>query len=128
MSRYFKGTSIEDGRRAIFELYDEPKVDILSNFHHEEGAKVKTNVIEASFVETTGIRRFESVDDCKKKFNIQREIGEAEYTLYKNIQCVVEEMFLHDFSGGFPRNENVIRIASCFKATAMDALNGINCN
>ena len=125
MSRYFKGSSIKDGRRAIFELHDEPQKSILGLIYEDEDDPKGTYIMEASYIECTGVERYATVEKCTEKFNIQREIGEAEYNFYIDMQHMTEEVFNHDFTGGFPRAESVMLIARNFRWTAQKTLDEI---
>ena len=101
--RYYKGHSKRDKRQMIFKVYDEPQKKLLRD---------ETYLIEASAVEQTGIVYYISLEECELDHYVQREISESEYECYSLIQHLLTEMFMHDYTGGFPREENVLRYTS----------------
>ncbi len=124
--KYYKGSSIKSGRRAIFKIYDEPQEELFSILRGNENDKAETYIIEASFIDQTGIKTFESVLKCGEEFCLSREIGEAEYEFYVDMRDMTEEIFNHGLTGGFPRRENVMIIAQDFRRTAERALKEMN--
>ena len=64
-------------------------------------------IAEATFLEGTAITRFKSVKECEEKYYMSRQITESEYTLYRQMQHIIEEIYLHDLTEGFPREEAV---------------------
>ena len=99
--RYYKGHSAIDGREIIIKLYDEPQTNIFSD----------TYICEVSAIEKTGITHYQTLNDCDKDNYRQREISEQEYICYEQIQRLLTEMFMHDFTGGFPRKETIKNIS-----------------
>lgn len=95
--RYFKGHSKKDGRQMIFKVFGEPQ----KNFFDDE------YMVEASAIEKTGIKYYKTLSQCELDNYISREMTESEYDCYVLIQHLLTEMFLHGFTGGFPRAENV---------------------
>ncbi len=97
--KYYKGYSKDSAsRRAVFAVYDEPKETLCD----------ETYTVEATNLDETGITRFSTVEECEAKFYMSREIGEAEYSMYRKMQRIIEEMFQNQYTGGFPRPEVVL--------------------
>ena len=94
---YFKGTSKVDNRHMIFAVYDEP----------HEHFKQEPYMVVASAMEMQGLKHYATIEDCEKENFILREIPESEYECYHIIQGLLTEMYLHDFTGGFPNVERV---------------------
>lgn len=92
--RYFKGYSKKDGRQMIFKVFDEPQKKLLTDEEY---------MVEASAVEKTGLTHYKTLNQCELSNYVLREITESEYESYVLIQHLLTEMFLHDFTGGFPR-------------------------
>lgn len=99
--RYYKGHSAIDGRQMIFKLYDKPIKDMLGEPY----------IVEASAIEKMGITKYKTLNDCDKENYLQREITESEYNCYSLIQHLLTELFLHDFTGGFPRTAFISQIS-----------------
>ncbi len=118
--RYFKGSCRKDGKRCIFKLYDKPQEDLFDVISKEEHPA--TYIIEASCIETTGITRYATEKECNEQYFVSREITEEEYNFYQDIQHLIEEMYQHDFTGGFPRRETVSTLAGRLRQRTTDAL------
>ena len=97
---YYKGHHISSGKCIIVALYDKPQTDV-------EGDEY---IAVASALEQSGITKYKTFDECEWENYIQREISESEYNSYVLIQTLLTEMFLHDFTGGFPRGRNVLSV------------------
>lgn len=95
--RYFKGKEKSTGRKMIYKLYDEPqKIGIFKR-------AAEDYIIVASALEGRGLTRYATIEDCQKNHYILREISEQEYECYILIQFLLTEMYLNQFTGGFPR-------------------------
>lgn len=92
MTRYFKGHDKRNGRQMIFEVYDEPQNDFEDTVYQ----------VVASAIEKTGRKDYVSIEDCETENFIEREISETEYYTYILIQKLLTEMFLNQYTGGFP--------------------------
>ncbi len=102
--RYFKGVSkAEPSHRAIIVVYDEPQ---KVGFFDE-----KAYIAEASFLDCTAITKFTSLKECEEMFYLSKPINNSEYITYKHIQMLIEELYLNQLSGGWPRGKNVANIA-----------------
>lgn len=101
-TKYFKGTSKKDGIETIYVVYNQPYVDVFG----------ETIQVEASKLHKTGITHYSSVDDALRENFISHQISKNEFESYKMIQHLLTEMYLHDYSGGFPRKENVLDICN----------------
>jgi hypothetical protein len=97
--RYFKGSSKKNGKRMIFKVFDEPVTSWFEAY-----------VVEASALEQTGLKHYPTLSACEMDNYMSREITETEYQCYVGIQHLLTEMYMHDFTGGFPRKENVQKI------------------
>lgn len=103
--RYFKGherIEKEDGTRtsgrcAFFKITSEPQEQLFGD----------PWTVEASFLEKTGLTHYSTVEEAEKDFYIQREISQQEYEIYESVQTILTEIFMNQFTGGFPRMENV---------------------
>lgn len=92
MVRYFKGHDKRNGRQMIFEVYDEPQYEDEETVYQ----------VVASAIEKTGRKDYVSVEDCETENFVEREISETEYYTYILIQKLLTEMFLNQYTGGFP--------------------------
>ena len=99
--RYFKGHSKKDSRMMIFEIYDEPQ----ETFFDDETVQAI-----ASAIEKTGMTDYATIEECEQENYIEREISQAEYRSYRIIQRLLTEMFLNQYTGGFPRQSEVNRL------------------
>ena len=93
--RYYKGHSKIDGRQMIFEYYEEPQIGLFDESYQ----------VIASAIEKTGDKEYPSLLECEKENYVQREITETEYESYRLIQKLLTEMFMNQFTGGFPRKK-----------------------
>lgn len=95
--RYFKGYYKDSpSHNAIFMLYDKPQSKLFGEY-----------IIEAEYIDHYGVVRFKSLEECEELYHISREISEEEFNLYKSVQVLVTEIFMNQFTGGFPREDNV---------------------
>ena len=97
--RYFKGSEKGTGRHVFFRLYDEPQ-------YHRFGLGPNIYIMECYYLEQSGTMRFAKVEDCQKDYYILREISDAEFDLYSDIQRLLTEVYENQFTGGFPRDAN----------------------
>ena len=98
--KYFKGRSKKSGAHMVFVLYDEPQ----EKFGNE------SFIIEASELQKSGRKCYPTTDECDEENYVEREIGEGEYRSYKLIQQLLTEMYMNQYTGGFPRMENIHQI------------------
>ena len=110
MITYYKGYQLKNedddisgDHLAIFKVYDEPQAWRFGL----GGGKDKTYTVVAEFVDDSGIMRYETVEDCQKKFFMQREITHEEYRYYECLHVMMVEMYNRDITGGFPRYESI---------------------
>lgn len=101
-TKYFKGTSKKNGSAMIFIVYNTPQSSLFDD----------SFMVVASKLEQTWITRYKTVEDALKENFISKEISENEYDCYRLIQLILTEMYLHDYTGGFPRKENVLDICN----------------
>lgn len=99
--RYYKGHSVKNGRQMFFKLYEKPQKELLDDEEY---------IVEAAAIEETGLKHYKTFAECEAENYVQREITEAEYDCYVLIQHLITEMFMHDFTGGFPRGREVLSI------------------
>ena len=97
--RYFKGSEKETGRHVFFRLYDEPQ-------YKRFGLEPDTYIMEGYYLEKSGTMSFATVEDCQKDHYILREISDAEFDLYSDIQRLLTEVYMNQFTGGFPNDKN----------------------
>jgi hypothetical protein len=115
--RYFKGYDKEHpDHRVILRLYDEPQNLMKILFNSED------YIIEVEYIDHSGITRYESVEDCEEHYYIAREITEEEYDLYKDTQTIINEVFLNQFTYGFPNESNVKRAVASIRANVNQLL------
>ena len=97
--RYFKGHNKTTGTNMFFVVFDTPQ-----KFFSEE------HIVEAMELQQTGKKCYPTVEACEAENSMEREIGEGEYQTYIHIQHILTEIFMHDYTGGFPRMEKVNRL------------------
>ena len=59
-------------------------------------------IMECYYLEQSGTMSFATVEDCQKDHYILREISDAEFDLYSDIQRLLTEVYMNQFTGGFP--------------------------
>ena len=119
MPRYYKGHGLKDDEHiAIFKLEDEPQKWLFGL----GGGKDKTYIITAEYVDHSGLKRYETVEDCGKDFVIRSEICEEEYHYYLKIQKILTELYMGP-RGGYPRPDTVKIIARELYREAVDVCN-----
>ena len=62
--------------------------------------------MEGYYLEKSGTMSFATVEDCQKDHYILREISDAEFDLYSDIQRLLTEVYMNQFTGGFPNDKN----------------------
>ena len=113
MSKYYKGNTKGGGQPAVFCVYNEPQKALFPDEDY---------TVEASYMGDTSVMRFQSIEECKGLFHIGREIGEAEYSLYKDPSVLMTEFRLSGSTGGFPREETVKDLAREIRRDVQKAL------
>lgn len=101
--RYYKGHSKKKEKIMIYKVYDEPQKVLF-------GLNADSYMVEASALEQTGLTRYSTIEECLKDNDLSREITDTEFKCYVDIQHLLTEMYMHDFTGGFPRKDYIKNI------------------
>lgn len=94
--KYYKGMiEAETGMtRAFFAVKDKPTKDIMG-----DDVQVIANTFEGK-----GNIQYASIEECESAgCCLSREIHEEEYKLYKAISMLTNEIYMNQYTGGFPR-------------------------
>ena len=101
MVKYYKGKSKNESTHiAYFKIYDEMKHELFHDY-----------MVEVNFVDHSGRMLYKNLDDCNNDFTITKEISKEEFEFYERIQIIITEIYMNQFTGGFPREANVIENA-----------------
>ena len=106
--RYFKGKD-KEGQRTIYEVYNEPQKSLLGLFHDD--CKDSYTVVRY-YLDKQAKEYFKDIKTARKQGEIfSREISKEEFDIYSTIQTILDETYMNQFTGGFPRKETLERCA-----------------
>lgn len=94
---YYKGYA-KNGRRSITKVYD----TLQPGFHDD----YMVEVVDVS----DGSRKFFRSTNDLTDYKFTREITENEYNLYCSASRMLTEIWMNQFTGGFPRNKDVLSL------------------
>ncbi len=97
--RFFKGYSI-DHRRSIAKVYDTMQP---SMFNQEDYSVEVVDVCDGS-------RKFFRTMDDLTDYNFTREISENEFNMYRTSARMLTEIWMHQYTGGFPSESIVLKL------------------
>lgn len=101
---YYKG-QMPDGSRMVVQIYSTPHDDVF-----EEG---KVNALQIRPFKDGSIIELGDISDIEKeKYYISREISEEEFRFYTSVMIVMTEIYMHDFTGGFPNKDRCVAMMS----------------
>lgn len=98
---FYKGYSKTTGERIAARIYEEPHPDPFS----------KHNNIAEILIVGDGTRRFiQNYDTLDELYDLQREISQIEFECLEKIGRLSTEIFLNQYTGGFPSPITCVRI------------------
>lgn len=118
--KYYKGTieGSEGMTRAFFAVADVPRKNLM-----DEDVQVVAKTFEGK-----GNRQYASIEECEKEgCCLSREISREEYELYFAITRLTNEIYMNQYTGGFPRNgtaERILRQISKYARMCMSRMGG----
>lgn len=98
MATFFKGYDKEHNVRHIFRMEDEPQ--------DEPFGDGKYDVMAVNL--GTGAHKQMMTEEAEKEFFIQREITADEFKLHYAMARLSTEIFMNQYTGGFPRENDAI--------------------
>ena len=102
--RYFKGHD-KDGQRTVYEVFEEPQKGFSAMFHDNEK---DTYLVTRYHLDKQAKEHYKTVEDAEQAGEVlSREITKEEFEVYSCIQAILDEIYMNQFTGGFPRMENV---------------------
>ncbi|MBR3645214.1 MAG: hypothetical protein IKN54_02250 [Lachnospiraceae bacterium] len=93
---YYKGTSKNDARETVIRVYDEPQDGLSGEY-----------IAEAVDICRGNRRDITTLDDLGKRYYLSREITENEFNFFQTAGRLLTEIYMNQFTGGFPREKNV---------------------
>ena len=100
--KYYKGITIDEDREMVFQVYDEMQNDVFD----DKFIAIVTDVCKGNHA------HIETLDRLEEEYYLAREITENEYNFYCTAGRLITEIWMHDFTGGFPRDTTAIRLES----------------
>ena len=101
--KYYKGHD-NNGNRAVFEVYSEPKE---RSFGLVQGGGKMVQVVMTN-LDQCGKTNLPSIQYALENgYELLKVIPETEYEMYRQIAIIIEELYMNQFTGGFPRIENI---------------------
>lgn len=120
---YFKGhRNLENGGsyRCIYRFDSEYK---------PEETIFADGSIEVYTLEKAAIRHFQNNEELTSAgYYVAREISENEFYAYRSIAQLLDEIYLNQFTGGFPRENTVNKILCSLPITVNKAMKEIKDN
>lgn len=110
--QYIKGTAKGNGEHVVIRIYDEP----------HEGMFDGEYIAEVVTVSDGSRKTFETYELLTEKYYLSREISENEFYFFVTLGKLATEIWLNQFTGGFPRETNCFALEKRLRHLMVDVL------
>lgn len=130
-SVYYKGYEKESDKKIIIEVFEEPKDSFFGN---------TKDVAEIIYLDEGSRWQYHSFEELNENCYVQRQISVEEFKMLQNIAYLSNEIWMNQFTGGFPDKNRCGKLAKYIQLEIFDMLyaqdkftyvknpEGVNCN